>query len=131
VLLGGSPEARILQGMEIEGVDRKADSFASVGARGRQVDAVLNSARYLEADVTAEGDLRRLLDARRGRLVIFFALPPSVTAEACRVLCDIGLPEGTRLVLEKPFATDAASAAALNGLLARLVPEDLVYRVDH
>ena len=70
-----------------------ADSFAAVDARGPQVDAVLNSAPYLEADVTVEGDLRRLLDARQGRLVIFFALPPSVTAEACRVLCDFGLPE--------------------------------------
>ncbi len=47
------------------------------------------------------------------------------------MLCGIGLPEGTRLVLEKPFGTDAASAAALNDLLARLVPEDQVYRVDH
>jgi glucose-6-phosphate 1-dehydrogenase len=110
---------------------RVADSFAAVDARGPQVDAVLNGARYLAADVTVERDLRRLLDARQGRLVIFFALPPSVTAEACRVLCGIGLPEGTRLVMEKPFGTDAASAAALNGLLARLVPEDQVYRVDH
>jgi glucose-6-phosphate 1-dehydrogenase len=110
---------------------RVADSFAAVGARGRQVDAVVKGARYVEADATVEGDLRRLLDARQGRLVIFFALPPSVTAEACRVLCGIGLPEGTRLVMEKPFGTDAASAAALNDLLARLVPEDQLYRVDH
>ena len=110
---------------------RVADSFAAVDAGGPQVDTVLNGARYLEADVTVERDLRRLLDARQGRLVIFFALSPSVTAQACRVLCDIGLPEGTRLVLEKPFGTDAASAAALNDLLARLVPEDQVYRVDH
>jgi glucose-6-phosphate 1-dehydrogenase len=110
---------------------RVADSFAAVGARGRQVDAVVKGTRYLEADVSVEGDLRRLLDARQGRLVIFFALPPSVTVTACRVLCGIGLPEGTRLVLEKPFGTDAVSAAALNDLLARLVPEDQVFRVDH
>lgn len=110
---------------------RVAASFASVGARGRQVDAVVEGARYLEADVTVEGDLRRLLDARQGRLVMFFALPSAVTVQACRMLDGIGLPEGTRLVLEKPFGTDAASAEALNDLLARLVPEDQVYRVDH
>jgi glucose-6-phosphate 1-dehydrogenase len=62
---------------------------------------------------------------------MFFALPPSVAMEACRVLSGIGLPDGTRLVLEKPFGTDAASAEALNDLLAELVPEDQVYRVDH
>ncbi|HEV2928221.1 MAG TPA: glucose-6-phosphate dehydrogenase, partial [Propionibacteriaceae bacterium] len=137
LLAGGGVKDLLLVGSGRHGWDddrwrrRVADSFASVAARGRQVDAVLDGARYLEADVTVEGDLRRLLDARQGRLVIFFALSPSVTVEACRVLCGIGLPDGTRLVMEKPFGTDAASAAALNDLLARLVPEDQVYRVDH
>jgi glucose-6-phosphate 1-dehydrogenase len=110
---------------------RVADSFASVGARGPQVKAALNGARFIQADVTVETDVRRLLSTCQGRLVMFFALPPSVAMEVCRVLAGIGLPDGTRLVLEKPFGTDAASAEALNDLLARLVPEDQVYRVDH
>ena len=137
LLAGGGVKDLLLVGSGRDGWDdnrwrrRVADSFAAVDARGRQVDAVVKGARHVVADVTVEGDLRRLLDARQGRLVVFFALPPSVTAQACRVLCGIGLPEGTRLVLEKPFGTDAASAAALNDLLARLVPEDQVYRVDH
>jgi glucose-6-phosphate 1-dehydrogenase len=137
LLAGGAGKDLLLVGSARHGWDddrwrkRVADSFAAVGARGRQVDAVVKGTRYLEADVTVEGDLRRLLDARQGRLVIFFALPPTVTVTACRVLGGIGLPEGTRLVLEKPFGTDAASAAALNDLLARLVPEDQVFRVDH
>ena len=95
------------------------------------MDAVVRDARHLEADVTVEDDLRRLLDACEGRVAIFFALPPGVTVQACRALAGIELPEHTRLVLEKPFGTDAASAAALNDLLARLVPEDQVHRVDH
>ena len=37
----------------------------------------------------------------------------------------------TRLVMEKPFGSDADSAAALNDLVTRLVPEDHVHRVDH
>jgi glucose-6-phosphate 1-dehydrogenase len=110
---------------------RVADSFASANARGRQAEDVVKGARYLKADVTVEGDLRRLLDARQGCLVIFFALPPPVTVKTCRALTRIELPEGARLVMEKPFGTDAASAQALNDLLARLVPEDQVYRVDH
>jgi glucose-6-phosphate 1-dehydrogenase len=110
---------------------RVADSFAAANARGTQVDAVVRDARYLEADVTVEADLRRLLDACQGRVAIFFALPPAVTLRACQALAGIELPEHTRLVLEKPFGTDAASAAALNDLLARLVPEDQVCRVDH
>jgi glucose-6-phosphate 1-dehydrogenase len=110
---------------------RVADSFAAGHAAGPQVDAVVSDARYVRADVTAEDDLRRLLDTREGRLIVYFALAPGITVTACRVLTRIGLPEGTRLVLEKPFGTDAASAEALNDLLTRLVPEDQIYRVDH
>ncbi|MDA0642555.1 hypothetical protein [Nonomuraea ferruginea] len=85
----------------------------------------------MAADVTDDGDLRRLLACRRGRLTLYFALPPAVTVESCRALTRIGVPDGTRMVLEKPFGTDAASAAALNELLHALVPESHVHRVDH
>src|SRR5512144_1813144 len=80
---------------------------------------------------TAPDDLRRLLAGCYPPLVIFFALAPAVTVSACCALATSDLPAGTRLVLEKPFGTDAASAAALNDLLLQLVPEDQVYRVDH
>lgn len=108
-----------------------AEAFAAGNASGAQADAVVKGARYLQADVTTEGDLRRLLGACHGRVVIYFALPPPVTVRACQALTHIELPEGTRLVLEKPFGTDASSAEALNDLLALLVPEDRVHRVDH
>ena len=42
-----------------------------------------------------------------------------------------GLPDDTVLALEKPFRTDAASAESLNRLLAELVPENQIQRVDH
>jgi glucose-6-phosphate 1-dehydrogenase len=54
-----------------------------------------------------------------------------VTERACEALTGLRLPDDTRLVMEKPFGTDANSAAALNRLLARLVPEERVHRVDH
>lgn len=98
---------------------------------GRDDDDVAAAAKYLRADVTQPDDLRRLLDARQGDLVIFFALPPSVTAKACAALQQVGLPAGTRLVLEKPFGVDEESARSLNALLAELVPEAQIHRVDH
>ncbi|MBD9735705.1 glucose-6-phosphate dehydrogenase, partial [Streptomyces sp. H28] len=108
-----------------------ARAFAAGGGNGPAVDAVARNSRYLAADATAEDDLRRLLASCRGRLTLYFALPPAITVEACRALARTGVPEGTRLVLEKPFGTDAASAAALNELLHGFVPEDHVHRVDH
>jgi len=110
---------------------RVRESFAIAGASGPDAEAVAGGARYLRADVTREEDLRRLVDACEGPPVVYFALPPAITARACRALIPIGLPEGSRLAMEKPFGTDAASAAALNDLLAQLVPEDHVHRVDH
>jgi glucose-6-phosphate 1-dehydrogenase len=41
------------------------------------------------------------------------------------------MPEGSRIVLEKPFGEDLESAIELNRLLAGLVPESAVFRVDH
>jgi glucose-6-phosphate 1-dehydrogenase len=110
---------------------RVAESFRAADAKGDAVDAVAKTARYLPADATDAGDLRRLLDACEGSVAIYFALPPAITERACQALTGIDLPEHTRLVMEKPFGTDAASAAALNELLAQLVPEDQVFRVDH
>jgi glucose-6-phosphate 1-dehydrogenase len=110
--------------------ERVRASFAAAGS-GDAVQRVARDTRYLMADVTRGPDLRRLLDACRGQVVIYFALPPTVTAKACEVLADIGLPDDARLVLEKPFGTDAATARRLNELVVRLVPEDQVHRVDH
>ena len=86
---------------------------------------------YRQADVTRPEDLRGLLALCEQPVAIYFALPPAVTERACEALLEIGVPPGTRLVLEKPFGTDGASARRLNDLVARIVPEDQVHRVDH
>jgi glucose-6-phosphate 1-dehydrogenase len=108
-----------------------AEAFAAVHATGAGVDDVVQGTRYMKADVSVAADLRRLLDASEGVAILYFALPPATTMKACRALVDIGLPAGARLVLEKPFGTDAVSAEALNKMLTKLVPEDQVFRVDH
>jgi glucose-6-phosphate 1-dehydrogenase len=110
---------------------RVAEAFAKEGDGGARTATVARGSRYVRADVTREDDLRRLLDACAGPVIMYFALPPAITAKACRALAGIPLPEGTRLVLEKPFGSDEASATELNRQLARLVGEDRIHRVDH
>ncbi|MDQ3978403.1 MAG: glucose-6-phosphate dehydrogenase, partial [Actinomycetota bacterium] len=61
----------------------------------------------------------------------YLALPPSVFAPAIEGLAGIGLCGGSRIVIEKPFGTDLASARALNRLLHRHFPEEAVFRIDH
>jgi glucose-6-phosphate 1-dehydrogenase len=86
---------------------------------------------YRRADATSAADLKSLLEECEAPVAIYFALPPAVTARACEALLETGVPEGTRLVLEKPFGTSGEAARELNELVARLVPEDQVHRVDH
>ena len=93
--------------------------------------SVLDRTRYTRADVTNADDLRRLIDSAPAAPALYFALPPAVTVIACTELKKVDLPTGTTLVLEKPFGTNAESAASLNGLLAELVPDEQVFRVDH
>jgi glucose-6-phosphate 1-dehydrogenase len=111
--------------------DIVTSSFATVDASGDAVDTLLADTVFRRADVTDAADLEKLFEHADGVPALYFALPPAVTVKACAALERVTLPEGTVLALEKPFGTDAASAAALNHQLTRLVPEDQVHRVDH
>ncbi|MDQ1172022.1 glucose-6-phosphate 1-dehydrogenase [Microbacterium testaceum] len=86
---------------------------------------------YSQADITKAADLQKLLDDAEGRPALYFAVPPAIAEKACLALSDVKIPEGTVLALEKPFGTDEASAHRLNQQLAKLVPEDQVFRIDH
>ena len=111
--------------------ERVRSSLSTVTIDAATCEAVLDSTCYVQADVTKADDLRRLLEVGPPAPAIYFALPPAVTVASCQALCSVDLPAGTVLALEKPFGTDANSAAALNRLLAQLVDENQVQRVDH
>lgn len=93
--------------------------------------ACLSSTTYTRADITRPEALQSILDAAEGRPALYFAVPPGVAAAACEALEHVKLPADTILALEKPFGSDADGAARLNEVLAGLVPEDQIFRVDH
>ena len=69
-----------------------------------------------------------------GNRVFYLALPPSVFDDTIEGLGSVGLHRGpgwTRVVVEKPFGRDLASARELNGLLHRWFDESQIYRIDH
>ncbi|MFF2662879.1 glucose-6-phosphate dehydrogenase [Kitasatospora sp. NPDC058032] len=92
--------------------------------------AVIASARYLRADVTSPEDVAAVV-AGEGPVAVYLALPPALFPAAVSALHRAGLPAGSRIVLEKPFGEDLAGAEELNRLIADLVPERAVFRVDH
>jgi glucose-6-phosphate 1-dehydrogenase len=111
--------------------DRLTSSFDAASVSAETVTAVLATTRYRQVDVTNADQLRDLLGSCPAPPALYFALPPAVTVQACEALRAVELPEGTVLVLEKPFGTDQHSATDLNRLLTQLVPEAQVHRVDH
>ncbi len=63
--------------------------------------------------------------------VSYLAIPPSLFDDVVEGLASMGLNENGRVVLEKPFGRDTASAAELNDIIHRHFPEERVYRIDH
>ena len=58
-------------------------------------------------------------------------LRPSMFLEVAEELAGAGLADNARLVVEKPFGSDLASARELNERLTAIFPEDRLYRIDH
>ena len=63
--------------------------------------------------------------------VFYLEIPPSLFAPVVSALAEAGLTEGARVVIEKPFGHDLASARELNGHLSELLDESQIYRIDH
>ena len=118
-------------GNDPEGERAWSAALSSALGIGTVRDAVLATARFEVVDATSPEDLRRVIAGAAHTPILYFALPPAVTEQAIEALGSLELPEGTRLALEKPFARDAESAAALNNRLSQVVPESRIYRVDH
>jgi glucose-6-phosphate 1-dehydrogenase len=81
--------------------------------------------------------LDELESARKtgGNRLFYLATPPSAFLPISRELGRTGMLKENgawrRLVVEKPFGTDLASAMALNSELLKLVEEQQIYRIDH
>ncbi|MDQ3518833.1 MAG: glucose-6-phosphate dehydrogenase, partial [Gemmatimonadota bacterium] len=61
----------------------------------------------------------------------YMAIPQSLFEVVVDQLSRAGCDGGARLVLEKPFGTDLASARRLNTVLHRCFGEQAIYRIDH
>jgi glucose-6-phosphate 1-dehydrogenase len=109
---------------------RVASAFARFPTSRATARAVAGSA-YIRADATDPAGLRAVLAPCRGDIVLYFALPPAVTAAALAALGRVGVPPGVTLAVEKPVGTDLASARAVNAHLGALVPPERAHRVDH
>jgi glucose-6-phosphate 1-dehydrogenase len=65
------------------------------------------------------------------RRLHYLSVPPSSALAAVRLLGEAQLVERSRIVMEKPFGTDLASAVHLNQQLHEVFAEEQIFRIDH
>ncbi len=73
---------------------------------------------------------------REGNRVFYLAVPPAHYASIFALLSESGIAKNTsnswaRMLIEKPFGHDKASAEALDASLSGLFSEDQIFRIDH
>jgi len=87
-------------------------------------------ARGPEALRAAVLEAEQSLGAQSQRLH-YLSVPPNAALSAVRLLGEANLVERSRVVMEKPFGTDLATAIALNTRLHEVFQEDQIFRIDH
>jgi glucose-6-phosphate 1-dehydrogenase len=65
------------------------------------------------------------------RRLHYLSVPPKAALPVVHMLRDAGLVEHSRIIMEKPFGTDLASARKLNGELHHVFDEEQIFRIDH
>jgi glucose-6-phosphate 1-dehydrogenase len=114
--------ARVRESLRVHGKD-DPESTQRLFSRLRYVDG-----DYRDLDTFSR--LRQVLgDAQRP--VFYLAIPPSLFEVVAVAIGRCGYAHKGRLVVEKPFGRDLASARALNRALERVFPESSLFRIDH
>ena len=103
--------------------DVDADAFAKLCALLQYIDSDYQ-------DLATYDHLKQALNGA-DRPLHYLAVPPSMFATVVRGLGQAGCAHDARIVLEKPFGRDLASAQGLNEILHEVFPESAVFRIDH
>jgi glucose-6-phosphate 1-dehydrogenase len=89
--------------------------------------------RYVDGDyadpATFQAIRRELAGAQRP--AHYLAIPPLLFGTVVEQLAKSGSAEGARVIVEKPFGNDLASAIELNRVLHAAFPESAIFRIDH
>jgi glucose-6-phosphate 1-dehydrogenase len=88
---------------------------------------------YVQGDFAEADTYERLAEEIKGAKspVFYLEIPPSLFGTTIKGLHDAGLTEDARVVVEKPFGHDLASARALAAEIHEYIREDQLYRIDH
>ena len=136
---------RGLLGVPIIGVARAGwtvEQFVERARRSLEDHGMLDEAsfghfasllRFVDGDYADPGTFARLSEelGAANRPLHYLAIPPELFETVVRALQTSGAADGARVVVEKPFGRDLASAQRLDRALRQAFPEAAIFRIDH
>jgi glucose-6-phosphate 1-dehydrogenase len=143
--VGLMPEAFRIIGVarhEMDVEEFREQARQAIEASGREDmspatwDPFADSLRFVEVGDGFDSLAEAVAEAREelgdeAKVLHYLSLPPSAMAGTIEGLGAAGLGEEGRVITEKPFGTDLASARELNALLRSVFEERCIYRIDH
>src|SRR5918994_1716292 len=131
-------------GVPVLGVARSGWSLDQLRARAREsveqhggldpaaFQKLCGLLRFVGGDYEDPATYKSLKKTLAGcqRPLHYLAIPPSLFATVVSGLARVGAVSNARVILEKPFGRDLASAQALNATLHEFFPESAIFRID-
>jgi glucose-6-phosphate 1-dehydrogenase len=115
--------------------DRVKDSLkqANVPENPADLEKLISLLQYVSGDYEDQQTYQSIKKALGGarRPAHYLAIPPSLFGTVINGLGAANLAESARVIVEKPFGRDLASARQLNQVARAVFPEDSIFRIDH
>jgi glucose-6-phosphate 1-dehydrogenase len=115
--------------------NRVTDSIKRSGGidNRRALHQLLSLLKYVSGDYKDPNTFTAIKSALGGarRPAYYLAIPPSLFGTVIQGLGAAKLAKHARVIVEKPFGRDLASARELNQVARSVFPEDSIFRIDH
>ncbi|MDR0343258.1 MAG: glucose-6-phosphate dehydrogenase (NADP(+)), partial [Nocardiopsaceae bacterium] len=94
---------------------------------------MLGLLRYVDGDLADDATYRAMSDqvGPGSKILYYLEVPPPLFGRIAHGIAGAGRASGARVMVEKPFGNDLASARELDATMHQFFPEDDIYRVDH
>jgi len=119
-----------LRGYAVEAAEGAEDQVDGTALKELAGSLAMVSGDYRDP-ATFAALARRLAEVGAARPAHYLAIPPGLFPVVVQGLSQAGLGRGARVVVEKPFGRDLASARELNRVLHEVFPERSIFRIDH
>ena len=107
--------------------------FNNMDPNAPAAQKMLGLLRYVDGDLGDDATYKAMSDAvgTGSKILFYLEVPPLLFGRIAEGIASAGRAGNARIMVEKPFGTDLASARQLNETMHKYFAEDHIYRVDH